>query len=924
MRYWAILLACALIAAIFLRVRQPDPAKTVLVSTAMPAPPTRSQAAVPAQEGNVSFQVTGPDGRPLESVPVRLWSRGIFDPALSRFRWLKTRQVLTGADGSARTTLQPGTYLAAAHAAGLAPALEEFAVLPTEPLTVVAIQVQAPVSVRGRTQDAATHEPVPQAKLTFVPAPSELALTDVPEEEQSQLAAGNDGGFTARLSPGIYRIDAEAPGYGQTHAHQVQVPSAGETLVLMRGAAFVQGRVLLPDGTGAAHAQITASREAEPCVAQADARGAFSLQLEPGPLQLSARLGGLTAKVNKPLAVRSGETLDVGVLRLHAAGSIAARVVDREGKAVAGAALIVSPFGKSGVSAQATSDERGSALLEGLPEGTYDLDVFAAGYSRSLHRGVAVDPGQTVEQKVVLLETSAVAGLVRDEEGKPVANAWVRGQSLAERGLAAPLSVRADAKGHYRLAGLAEGDAQLLALRSEHGAAGQAGTVQVRAGSVASLDLTLLSTATIYGRVLGAEPGKRVMVTAQPAKAFSGLGEGAVSALDAGGRYTVQLPLGRYRLLPLYPQQGGGGAGTEVEVGPEEDRPQAAGSKRVTIGDSLEIDLTMDPADDAIFGRVLEPGGAPSPHALVLLRRQEIVIGGTRADDDGHFRFQPASQPEDARVFARQSGRTGEVPLKPGELIIQLQPAARLRGRVTAGGKAVARFTLSLTGPDFQPLNWDITGGDFVLDDVPPGKATLQCTLEDGSTAAHAVVLQAGEETEQDLDVTVAARVHGRVVDPAGAPMPNLQVRLFPNGEGSGQSTLTSDDGSFQIPLPRRGPAQLFAELRGRRISQRFDANQDDVDLGTLVLRGPPAVPGTIGAWFGTHFDAQTVAVDGPAEVAGLLRGDVLRAVDGAQVQEGRDANLAVNGAPGTTVRLDLERDGKAIALQVQRAPVAQ
>jgi hypothetical protein len=184
------------------------------------------------------------------------------------------------------------------------------------------------------------------------------------------------------------------------------------------------------------------------------------------------------------------------------------------------------------------------------------------------------------------------------------------------------------------------------------------------------------------------------------------------------------------------------------------------------------------------------------------------------------------------------------------------------------------------------------------------------------------VTLQAGEEAGQDLDVTVAARVHGRIVDVTGGPVPNLQVRVFPNGEGSGQSTLTADDGSFQIPLPRRGPANLFAELRGRRINPRFDANQDDVDLGTLVLRGPPAVPGTIGAWFGFHFDAQTVTVDGPADVAGLLRGDVLRAVDGAQVEEGQDANVSVNGTPGTTVRLDLERDGKAITLQVQRAPV--
>jgi C-terminal processing protease CtpA/Prc len=59
----------------------------------------------------------------------------------------------------------------------------------------------------------------------------------------------------------------------------------------------------------------------------------------------------------------------------------------------------------------------------------------------------------------------------------------------------------------------------------------------------------------------------------------------------------------------------------------------------------------------------------------------------------------------------------------------------------------------------------------------------------------------------------------------------------------------------------------------------------------------------------------------GPADLAGILEGDLLVALDGVAVQSPADATLRSQGVPGTGVSVALQRAGQATTVQVVRAP---
>ncbi|HRI36658.1 MAG TPA: S41 family peptidase [bacterium] len=65
--------------------------------------------------------------------------------------------------------------------------------------------------------------------------------------------------------------------------------------------------------------------------------------------------------------------------------------------------------------------------------------------------------------------------------------------------------------------------------------------------------------------------------------------------------------------------------------------------------------------------------------------------------------------------------------------------------------------------------------------------------------------------------------------------------------------------------------------------------------------------------------------VDSPAEKAGILAGDIVRAVDGAPITEDMqtsDATALIKGPSGTKVTLTIERDGETFDVEITRAAI--
>lgn len=93
-----------------------------------------------------------------------------------------------------------------------------------------------------------------------------------------------------------------------------------------------------------------------------------------------------------------------------------------------------------------------------------------------------------------------------------------------------------------------------------------------------------------------------------------------------------------------------------------------------------------------------------------------------------------------------------------------------------------------------------------------------------------------------------------------------------------------------------------------------------------LVACGPPTWAGGIHAllgWSERAVRVTDVPATGPAARAGLRVGDVIVAIDGKPLagRSSREVQRLLTGEVGSTVELEIERDGKLERVRVERAP---
>jgi hypothetical protein len=217
-----------------------------------------------------------------------------------------------------------------------------------------------------------------------------------------------------------------------------------------------------------------------------------------------------------------------------------------------------------------------------------------------------------------------------------------------------------------------------------------------------------------------------------------------------------------------------------------------------------------------------------------------------QADEAGRVSL-PLVSGEAARaplsVGARSGGRDAAlVPVPPGAplQLLQLQPAASLRGQVVDAGRPVAGVRVSLeSGRDLpgpgQELQRDLPGATFAFTDLLPGSLAVTATTPDGRTGSAEVTLVAGAEAAVTVELRGGAAVSGRVVDAAGAPVAGVFVLVGarpPEGEGTGS------DGRFRLQGLAPGPQQLRAFLprAGSATRELVLSPGQELELGDLTL----------------------------------------------------------------------------------------
>jgi protocatechuate 3,4-dioxygenase beta subunit len=342
------------------------------------------------------------------------------------------------------------------------------------------------VDPRGRRLPGArvtAHRPAAgEANLNILDIITSLGSKRVPLEA---TVTAEDGSFVlSGLSPGTYRLEAEAEGFapGFLPGAVVSPESANHVFrIVVAPGSQLEGTVRRPDESPVAGALVTTLRfeqrsfqelDFRPVQVTTDEQGQFLFaNLRPGQVGLMVTAEGYPMSIVERAEVGSGKRVDV-VLGGDAA--VAGKVSDSAGEPVEGAEVMIAVGNRGGSFGRALTDAEGRYRMENLNAGPVQFaTVRKAGYPTwpaqadmfSMRRGFGeLKAGETLEKNVTLSEGTEISGIVTDSAtGRAVARAEVTLRTMGGMvGMGTGGSAITDENGSYRISGVGEGSHLLL------------------------------------------------------------------------------------------------------------------------------------------------------------------------------------------------------------------------------------------------------------------------------------------------------------------------------------------------------------------------------------------------------------------------------------------------------------------------------
>ncbi len=807
----------------------------------------------PATDGALEVQVTAA-GRPVGSAALRVYAYLAGETGTGRSAWRLLAATATDEAGLSRVPAAPGAYLVVAAAAGLAPG-QRTAVRPSgEPVTRVALALEPPVALTGRTigRDG---QPVPLASLSLTRLGDPgTPRVEPPAEARSHGASDGRGAFRIEaLAPGRWRLTAEAAGHARTVVETITLPRAAPLEVVLGAAGVIEGLVVTGDGRPAPGATVGFAGGAELLQVESGPSGGFAAEVKAGTFRVSAVRGDEAGWVEGAVSVGPGATAPRLTITLGAAARFAGKVVDGAERPVGGAQVLVTPHDANGELARLVTAADGSFASPPLAPGEYDLDASADGFAPASSNGLVLLPHQRFAVTLRLRATGEVSGTVRSEAGGPLAGVRVRGgQRWGDRFGQVDGEAVTDALGRYRLSGLAPGVVS-LSVRHFDSPLGPGRSVELKAGQAATADFVLPALGRMEGRLQMADGSplpEEVAAIVGPDRDSWSRGDLSREPVGPDGRFHLAMPAGRWRVRAWNSK------GTVRNLGKT--------SVEVKAGATATVELALEAVKDQL-GRVmvtvLEPGGAPSVGASVELHSPPGAVVMTSTDASGRAEaslWTPQRATEPLLVNARNGGRRAArvaVPPEVKEAMIHLLPAARLHGTLSAGGAPVTGFNLRVEYAPIPPLRYAdkeerrFAGASFLLADAPPGDATLIVLTDDGRAGRAGVTLRSGEAAEVTVEVAPAGSLRVRLLNPSGQPEPDAYLMVGGKMVDAAIDGLEFDpalvkDGALVAPNLPPGPVELELGARcfePQHRSVTIPAGQP-LDLGDVRLKPlPPA-----------------------------------------------------------------------------------
>jgi protocatechuate 3,4-dioxygenase beta subunit len=661
----------------------------------------------------------------------------------------------------------------------------------------------------------------------------------------SFVRTGLDGSFELPIPPEeSWWVQLEVPGFqaftARGTAAAVDAAEPDAPLSLMR-AAGCRGRVTAPDGRPVPGARVVAtplpnapprkSFHADGAEARAatDPAGRFELgSLRPGiAYAIEVRADGWAPKRLPGARLREGAPADLGAIVLAREVRIEGRIVDRGGRAIAGATVR-----REGAKA-VVSDARGRFAIRELGSGEeIDLLVDHPAYLPVRLPGV-VAPG-SAPLEVVLQRAARVAGWIVDETGQGVAEAAVTLRApdtvvgvIEPRRIDLEASTTSDRDGRFEIDAVPPGLYE-ISVHAEGYLPPAERSLRVSAAAPAEeLRVELARGATLAGLALttGGEPlaGVRVRVAS------------AAGVSDEEGHYQVE------GILP----------GPQTVEAREPSRGGLQRKVRIEAGEN-HLDLVFDDGQ-RVEGRVVDEAGAPVSGAAIRLESFDGSELRASSGAAGRFAFPHVAKGR----YSIHGARQGFAPtLDDTELVVAdtpveavdivLEHGATLTG--TIRGLAVEELAIVDLTAERQEGGGASggveAGGTFEIPGLAPGTWHVRATLRNGAREATGTVevARGARQVALDLEFRRGLTLAGRVFY-SGAPLAGAAVTVTAHGLPFARQVSTAYDGRFQVLDLEPGwyrveithPAEMLTELHDLQLARDEELA---IDITTAQVSG--------------------------------------------------------------------------------------
>ncbi len=725
----------------------------------------------------------------------------------------------------------------------------------------------------GATGDVvdASGEPVAGAELKarFLPdSPASFRRVD-----EADTRTGEDGRFRfTDLTPGIpLEVKAMAKGYAPaTLSVDPLAPRetrSGLRLVVTRGTSL-SGRVLgsgepvagakvavVPRPSGSSPMAILArgmDMDSEELTETTDGAGAFELRnMTPGAYRLAISASGHATLIVPGVKVEPGG-VDLGALELEPGVEITGRVVDADGRPVAGAEVHATSQESQLIAIRRRIDNEDTAAVSGA-DGRFvvpdrrrgervDLQVTHRDYQAAGAGGVEAPNPEPL--RIVLTRSARVAGMVLDPTAKPVAGATVMVMveqadpsraNIGGRGFAFPVNGRTDDSGRFEIDQAPSGQVRITASAQGWRTAELSSLEVPPGGTLDGLRLVLERGATVAGRVLDADGQPVIGAMVRFEVQHTGVRyftQGSMATTGGDGRYVLEGVEPGSRLIVARNQEGARAA-REIEVAPGIN----------------QLDLRFAGGFE-ISGRVVDGAGAPLAGASVAALAEAGDWRGAeaRSGGDGSFTIEGVRDGQ-YRLRVTREGYATRLLEEP--LQVAGAPLAGVEVVLTAGGSIngtllgleasqIPLVTVMATGGGSQWAIGQVShDGTYRIPDLAAGEWNVRAMTPQGGQAHGQVTLAAGAAAAiLDLEFGSGLTLTGQVVL-SGQAAAGLMVQLQGLDVASGFAARTDHEGRFRIEGLEAGRHRLeVADFTGG-VQHREEIEIDgDRDLVVEISSG--------------------------------------------------------------------------------------